>query len=604
MNRTFHKHPQSKTADQGKKRKVLISFLSIDQDSWDFKKRDPAFMGSFAGEPKNRHEIWRPSVALAQLKGLSFDEYYLLWDGAGKHAALVEQITKDITNVIKDLGRNTQLTVSDLKISKPFETSDVYPKLFKYLAQPEFQRLDTEYYVNCTSGTTQMRNCLFLLTHTGHIKACRISPTPWADYRKRDRRCVEGSYATEDPTVFGDAYEEIDKKKTSNAVLDKLREGVLTKDPPKLKSIARDIKEIMSIKDDEFRKKQVILITGETGVGKTQLAQNIAAAFGVPKKKFIALNCATIRGADPNLPRIELFGCKEGAASGLKEQTGAFKDADGGILFLDEIGELSMEMQAMLLTALDKGTFIPLGGKEEESHFQLICGTNCPLEEKIKAKEFRRDLFNRSNTWHFELPPLREHRKDITDNLKTQVSIIGRKCGKENFEIQKDAEALFRDFAENDTQVTWDGNFRELNAMITRMVVRSGERIDKKIVQEEIDEAHRRYSDKATSETDTAQPDLSTGNPSGNQVEATSHAETARSIIGANAYDELSPVEKAELDLLVKTISEDHVTSQKGLCQKVYGDKLTPAGLSRRLKSRFKLQFAHGRLEPVQRRER
>ena len=604
MNRTFHKHPQSKTADPGKKRKVLISFLSIDQDSWDFKKRDPAFMGSFAGEPKNRHEIWRPSVALAQLKGLSFDEYYLLWDGAGKHAALVEQITKDITNVIKDLGRNTQLTVSDLKISKPFETSDVYPKLFKYLAQPEFQRLDTEYYVNCTSGTTQMRNCLFLLTHMGHIKAFRISPTPWVDYRKRDRRCVEGTFATEDPTVFGDAYEEIDKKKTSNAVLDKLREGVLTKDPPKLKSIARDIKEIMSIKDDEFRKKQVILITGETGVGKTQLAQNIAAAFGVPKKKFIALNCATIRGADPNLPRVELFGCKKGAASGLKEQTGAFKDADGGILFLDEIGELSMEMQAMLLTALDKGTFIPLGGKEEESHFQLICGTNCPLEEKIKAKEFRRDLFNRINTWHFELPPLREHRKDITDNLKTQVSIIGRKCGKENFEIQKDAEALFRDFAENDTQVTWDGNFRELNAMITRMVVRSGERIDKKIVEEEIAEARKRYPVKAASEKGSAQPDIPTGESSGNQVEATSHAERARSIIGTDAYDELSLVEKAELDLLVKTISEGPVTSQQNLCQKVYGGKLTPGGLSRRLKSRFKLQFAHGRLEPVQRRER
>ena len=304
------------------------------------------------------------------------------------------------------------------------------------------------------------------------------------------------------------------------------------------------------------------------------------------------------------MPRIELFGCKEGAASGLEEQTGAFKDADGGILFLDEIGELSLEMQAMLLTALDKGTFIPLGGKEEESHFQLICGTNCPLEEKIKTNEFRRDLFNRINTWHFELPPLREHRKDITDNLRTQVSLIGRKCGKKNFEIQKDAEDLFRDFAEKDTQVTWDGNFRELNAMITRMVVRSGESIDKEIVKEEIAEARRRYRVKTASETGTEQPDLSIGKSSGIQVEATSHAETARSIIGADAYDELSLVEQAELDLLVKTISEGPVTSQQGLCQKVYGGKMTPGGLSRHLKSRFKLQFAHGRLIPVQRRNR
>ncbi len=600
MNRIFRKKPQSKTANLEKKRKVLISFLSIDQDSWDFKKRDPAFMGSFGREPKNRHEIWRPSVALAQLKGLSFDEYYLLWDGAGKHAELIKQIAGDIRKVIKDLGRDTQLAVSDLKISKPFETSDVYPKLFKYLSQHEFQRVDTTYYVNCTTGTTQMRNCLFLLTHTGHVKAYRIAPTPWTDYRKRDRRCVEGSYAIEGPDEFGKAYVNIDKKKTSDDVLGKLREGVLTKDPPKLRSIARDVKEIMSIKDVEFRNKQVILITGETGVGKTQLAQNIAAAFGVSKDKFIALNCATIRGADPNLPRIELFGCKKGAASGLEEQTGAFKAANGGILFLDEIGELSMEMQAMLLTALDKGTFIPLGGKEEESHFQLICGTNRPLEERIKTNEFRRDLFNRINTWHFELPPLREHRKDITDNLRTQVSIIGRKCGKENFEIQKDAEDRFRDFAENNTQVTWDGNFRELNAMITRMVVRSGERIDKKIVEEEIAEALKRYGDKESRGKGTTPPDIPTDKSSRVQVETTSHAETARSIIGVDNYDKLSLVEKAELDLLVKTINESHVTSQQGLCQKVYGNKLTPGGLSRRLKSRFKLQFAHGRFMSVQ----
>ena len=357
----------------------------------------------------------------------------------------------------------------------------------------------------------------------------------------------------------------------------------------------------MAIKDDSFRTKQVILITGETGVGKTQLAQNIAAAFGVPKDKFIALNCATIRGADPNLPRIELFGCEKGAASGLKEQPGAFRAANHGILFLDEIGELSMEMQAMLLTALDKGKFIPLGGKEDESHFQLICGTNRPLEEAVQAGEFRRDLFNRINTWHFKLDPLREHRTDITDNLKEQVSRIGRKCGKENFEIQKDAEDLFRDFAENDTKVTWDGNFRELNAMITRMVVRSkGERIEKEIVEEEIVEARKRYDGEESSGKGTTAPDIPTGKSSGNQVEAASHAEAARSLVGADTYDKLSLVEKAELELLLKTITENHMTSQPTLCQKVYGNKLTPGGLSRRLRSKFQLRFALGRLERLQ----
>ena len=605
MNRTA---PQQ-ASGQKKTRKVLISFLSPDQDSWDFKKRDPMFMGSFASEPKNRHEIWRPSVALAQLKDPVFDEYYLLWDGTDKHVTLVEQVAKDIKNVIKDLGRGTQLTVSNLSISKPFETSEVYPKLFKYLSQPEFQRSDTEYYVNCTNGTTQMRNCLFLLTHTGHVKAYRIAPTPWVDYNTRKQRCVEGTRAIEDPSDFGKAYEGLDKKKTSNAVLRKLRETgevVLTKDTTKLKSIARDVEEIMSIKDKDFRMKQVILITGETGVGKTQLAQNIAKAFGV-EDKFIALNCATLRGADPNIPRVELFGCKKGAASGLAEQTGALMEANGGILFLDEIGELSLEMQAMLLTALDKGTFIPLGGTASSpahSKFQLICGTNRSLEGLVKAREFRQDLFNRINTWHFELPPLREHRKDITDNLKEFVGIIGRKCGKGNFEIQKDAEDLFRDFAENDTQVTWDGNFRELNAMITRMVVRSGERIDKKIVEEEIAEARKRYGDKEGRGKGTTTPDIPDGKSSVNRVEATSHAETARSIVGADAYGRLSLAEKAELELLVKATREGDAPSQQALCQKVYGNKLTPGGLSRRLKSQFKLRFAHGRLERLQGQDR
>ena len=606
MNRQFNSKTQQHASSQKKTRKVLISFLSPDQDSWEFKKRDPMFMGSFASEPTNRHEIWRPSVALAQLKDPSFDEYYLLWDGAGKHAALIEQVAKDIKKVIKDLGRDTQLTVRDLKISKPFDTSEVYPKLFKHLSQPEFQRADTEYYVNCTNGTTQMRNCLFLLTHTGHVKAYRIAPTPWVDYNTRKQRCVEGTCAIEDPADFGKAYEGLDKKRTTNVVLRRMREGVITKDASKLESIVRDIKEIMAIKDADFRAKQVILITGETGVGKTQLAQNIATAFGVPEEKFIALNCATLRGADPNIPRTELFGCKKGAASGLETQAGALKDADGGILFLDEIGELSLEMQAMLLTALDKGTFIPLGGtaaSPEHSHFQLICGTNRSLEESVQAGEFRRDLFNRINTWHFELDPLRKHRKDITDNLKTQVSIIGRKCGKDNFQIQKDAEDLFREFAEKDLQVTWDGNFRELNAMITRMVVRSGESIDKKIVAEEIAEARRRYSVKAATETGTTQPDIPCATPSENHVEATSHAVAARSVIGPGAYDRLSLVEQAELDLLVKAITEGHATSQQELCQKVYGDKLTPGGLSRRLKSQFKLRFAHGRLMPVQQRD-
>lgn len=576
------------------KRKVVISFLSPDQDSWEFKKNDPTFINSFETQPRNRHEIWRPSFALAQLKDLAFDEYYLLWDGASKHKRVIEEITEDITNVIKTLHRNTHLNIENLDIKKPFETSEVYPKLFKFFSEPKFHNPNVEYYVNCTNGTTQMRNCLFLLTHTGHIKAYRIAPTPWKDYKTRDHRCVQGSYALEDPADFGKAYETIDEKSSGNRIERALLNGVITKDKKKIKDIARVIKGIVEIKNDAFRAKQAILITGETGVGKTQLAENIAAAFG-KKDNFIALNCATIRGADPNIQRIELFGCKKGAASGIDEdRDGALKKADGGVLFLDEIGELKPEMQAMLLTALDKGEFLPLGGdpiKPETSTFQLICGTNRDLEKLVEGTDdgqsFRRDLFSRINTWHFKLDPLREHRDDIIGNLKMMVSQVGKKCGKENIVIQPDAEDAFKKFAENNKTVTWDGNFRELNAMITRMVILSGDRIEMPIVLEETEKAIARYSAKTEAPVEE------------HPHEAT--PQTDRPILGNSVYDSLSPIDKAEVDCILRIVTEEHITSQEELCQKAYGGKISPnGGLGKRLRKKFGLAFSHGRLKRVE----
>ena len=588
------------------KKKVLISFMSPDQDDWEFKKNDPAFKKSFEKPPKDRHGIWRPSVALAQLKDLAFDEYYLLWDGASKHRRIKDEISRDIEDVIKSSGRNTRLHVEDMDVKKPFETSEVYPKLFKLLSRPEFQDPCSEYYVNCTSGTTQMRNCLFLLTHTGHIKAYRIAPTPWIDYKVRDHRCVQGSYALEDPAEFGKAYEAIDGKTPGNRIGRSLLKGVITKDKKKINAIARVIKGIVEIKDDGFRTRQAILITGETGVGKTQLAENIAAAFG-KEDRFIALNCATIRGADPNIQRIELFGCKKGAASGIAgDRDGALKKADGGVLFLDEIGELKPEMQAMLLTALDKGEFLPLGGdpsRPETSAFQLICGTNRDLEKLVEGADegqsFRRDLFSRINTWHFKLDPLREHRDDIVDNLKMMVRQIGEKCGKVNFEIKKDAEDAFKEFAENDKTVTWDGNFRELNAMITRMVILSDDRIEKAIVEEEIKNARARYKAKHNAGAVAPSHVAGTGAPAENPPrEATSHA--ARSILGDGVYDRLSPVDKAEIDCLLEIVAEEHVASQEELCQKAYGGRLgANGGLGRRLRKKFGLAFSRGRMERV-----
>ena len=601
---------------QQRQKRVLISFPSYDQDSWKYKKNDETFLNSFMiqgkGKPNNRHEIWRPSVALAQLSKLDkgyedlfFDEYYLLWDEKENHKKLVDEIKEDI----ESLPSHPTLYIVNPGITEPFETKDVYQHLYSFLAKEEFHRQNVQYYVNCTNGTTQMRNCLFLLTQTGHIDALRIAPTPWKNHRQRDRkadgktwfedggRTFKGSYTIENPREISEAYTTIGEE-TQQGIFQIIKKGTITKDEEKLKEIAHIIEKIIKITNAEFKAKQSILITGETGTGKTQLAQNIAEAFG-KKDKLISLNCATIRGADANIQKIDLFGCVKGAAFGITEdRKGALALANKGVLFLDEIGELHLEVQAMLLTALDKGEFVPLGGdpsKPEKSSFQLISGTNRPLEQHIEEGLFRSDLFNRINAWRFKLHPIRERRDDIQPNIRGFLKILADKYGMNALTFTPEAEKRFVEYA-NDETITWDGNFRELNAMITRMAILSdGISITKEIVESEFNEAKAEYlrkrarDDKNESDTHVI-----------HKCELATTQSPCSIVLDDKHYDALLPLEKAELDLLSKAIKDKHAYSLEDICKIVYGGKLTKGGLQRRLGKIFKLHFARGRLEPLE----
>lgn len=639
MKHTLPKKGKAQIAAQEKTRKVLISFLSYDQDDFKVKKGDESFMKSFllpdGKVPGNRNEIWRPSVALAQLHGLDeqyedllFDHYYLLWDEKDNHRRLMGEIRADIEN----LDRHPELHIENPGITQPFETKNVYQRLFEYLAKPDFHKPDTEYYVNCTNGTTQMRNCLFLLTQTGHINALRIAPTPWKNHKQRDRpkdrihwkedgrRTVKGSYTLEDPKEFSDAFVSIGDDKRKNTI-ETLKQHVVTKDDSKLQAIAKVVDGIARISNPITRAQQTILITGDTGVGKTQLAKNIAEAFHT-QGEFISLNCATIRGSDANIQRIELFGCKKGAASGIDEdKPGVFTKANNGVLFLDEIGDLAPEMQAMLLTALETRKFYPLGGdfsKPEESTFQLICGTNRPIEQLAETGRFRLDLLNRINAWSFELPPLRDRRDDIPDNILEVLKDLAKDFSMNGLEFSPEAKKLFFEFA-NDEEITWDGNFRELNAMVRRMAILSdGFCITEDIVKAELDAARKKYKlkrERAQHKSQQTQPTQQAPN-----YNCQGHVETTAKIANHDTagetteqdtcpiinnesfkqfYTTLPLIDQMELKLLVKAIEDKHLSSQPEICKHVYGDKITPSGLSKRLKGKFKLRF-NGRLAPVQ----
>jgi transcriptional regulatory protein RtcR len=160
--------------------------------------------------------------------------------------------------------------------------------------------------------------------------------------------------------------------------------------------------------------------------------------------------------------------------------------ADQGVLFLDEIGELGRDEQAMLLRALEEKRFLPVGAdKEVRSDFQLIAGTNRHLKKAVEAGNFREDLLARVNLWTFRLPGLQKRREDLEPNLLYELEQFSKVHGRQAT-FSKEARELFLNFAVS-PDATWNANFRDFNAAMTRMAtLASGGRITVDIVKEEM----------------------------------------------------------------------------------------------------------------------
>ena len=235
------------------------------------------------------------------------------------------------------------------------------------------------------------------------------------------------------------------------------------------------------------RSRDPILLTGPTGAGKSQLARRVydlKKTKGQLKGAFVDVNCATLRGDQAT---SALFGHRKGAYTGAAaDRPGLLKAADGGLLFLDEIGELGADEQAMLLRAIEERRFLPLGSdKETESDFQLICGTNRDLRADVAAGRFREDLLSRIDLWSFRLPGLAERREDIEPNLDYELEKWHARTGK-RLSFNREARARFLAWA-LDPATPWRGNFREFNACVTRLAtLADGGRVTKADVEAEI----------------------------------------------------------------------------------------------------------------------
>jgi transcriptional regulator with GAF, ATPase, and Fis domain len=208
-----------------------------------------------------------------------------------------------------------------------------------------------------------------------------------------------------------------------------------------------------------------VLILGETGTGKELLARAIHNMSPRKDRTMIKVNCAALPAT---LIESELFGREKGAFTGaLSRQVGRFEAADGSTIFLDEIGDLPLEMQAKLLRVLHDGQFERLGSAESvTADVRVIAATNHNLEQEMREGRFRQDLYYRLSVFPITVPPLRERQEDIPLLVWSFVRELGESMGKSISEIsKKDMDKLKSYF--------WPGNVRELKNIIERAMILS-----------------------------------------------------------------------------------------------------------------------------------
>jgi len=232
---------------------------------------------------------------------------------------------------------------------------------------------------------------------------------------------------------------------------------------PEIASRSPIMKKVLRLSANIAKTDSTVMITGESGTGKSVLSRLIHSLSNRADGPFIKIDCGSI---PENLFESELFGYERGAFTGANREgkTGLMELANGGTLFFDEIGDMPLHMQVKILSALQERKIIPVGGqKERDLDVRVISATNVDLRELIEKKKFREDLYYRLNVVPIEMPPLRETPEDITDIIKQTESNINQKYSWHK-RLSVEVINLF-------VRYRWPGNIRELENVVERLLV-------------------------------------------------------------------------------------------------------------------------------------
>lgn len=421
-----------------RKRQVAFGMLGIQLD---------------AGKGSGRWEKWRPTVSLGLHEDFALDRVELIAD-LRRHRDLAELVRDDLVQVSPD----TEVRLHDVYLADPWDFETVYATLHDVLRAYAFRPDEEDYFVHITTGTHVAQICWFLLTESHHFPGRLLQTSP----PRKQNSSNPGSYAVIDLDLS--RYDRIAQRFTQQQLDDRqlLKSGIATRNA----AFNRMIEQIEVVAS---RSTAPMLLMGPTGAGKSQLARRV---FELKKQKhqlpgrFVEVNCATLRGDGA---MSALFGHVKGAYTGAAgDRPGLLRSAHQGLLFLDEIGELGLDEQAMLLRALEDKRFLPVGAdREVESDFQLIAGTNRDLQHHVAAGRFRDDLLARLNLWTYTLPSLAQRSEDIEPNLDFELERWSREQHR-RVAFNREARERFLAFATG-PDAPWPGNFRDLGASVMRM---------------------------------------------------------------------------------------------------------------------------------------
>lgn len=437
------------------KKTVVIGFLGSQLD---------------AGLGAGRWEKWRPTVSLVQHEDMVVDRIELLH--ATQHTALAQQVQRDVGTASPD----TVVKLVPMDVADPWDFGEMYAALYDWARAYRFDPAHEQYWAHITTGTHVAQICMFLMVESRFIPGVLLQTAPPRKQRAGD----PGRYTLIDLDLS--RYDVLAQRfsQAQAEALDFLKSGIATRNK-RFNALIEEIERVA------VRSQAPVLLTGPTGAGKSHLARRmfeLKKAQHRVEGEFVEVNCATLRG---DSAASTLFGHKKGAFTGAaSDRAGLLRTAHQGVLFLDEIGELGLDEQAMLLKAVEEKRFFPMGSdREVSSDFQLIAGTNRDLRVDVAQGRFREDLFARINLWAYTLPGLAQRPEDIEPNVDHLLARCAAELG-HAVRFNVEAKSRYLQFARS-AEALWSGNFRDLSASITRMAtLAEGGRIAAGLVDAEI----------------------------------------------------------------------------------------------------------------------